>query len=241
MTLYLHLKNERIPYIIKPSKARSLSLRYPNTEALLLVEVPKGYSEKVVEDFIRKKSDWILKHYRNRQNLQHQRSTFWANVEKGKILYLGEQYSIVFQEAAHNRVQMKDRQMRINMSKSTRKAPLKSILYPALRALASNYLKKRTHELAQHTHTIIKTVRIKDHSSKWGSCSSLKNINLNWHLIFLPPSLIDYVIIHELMHLREMNHSPAFWQWVERFYPKHKQARKQMKAYQWLIGIFDSH
>ena len=78
---------------------------------------------------------------------------------------------------------------------------------------------------------------MKDLSSKWGSCSSLQNINLNWQLIFLEESLIDYVIIHELMHLREMNHSPRFWNWVGKYYPDYKKARKLLKDRQWLIGI----
>lgn len=238
-TQYLHIENERIPYQYIQTKNRSLALRFPNDKPLLSVEVPKNCPQEFVESFIQKKQSWIVKQFRYVQKLEDQKATFWKNINKGKLFYMGQTYQLTFHQGANNRVQFNGDQIIVHIQKTATQLPAKTILYPALRALASNYLKKRTEQLASHTSSAINTIRIKDHSSKWGSCSSLKNINLNWHLIFLPPTLIDYVIIHELMHLREMNHSPAFWNWVGRFYPDYNKARKEMKSHQWMIGIFD--
>ncbi len=66
-----------------------------------------------------------------------------------------------------------------------------------------------------------KRVAIRDQRRRWGSCSSLGNLNFNYRLIFLPDHLSDYIIIHELCHLREMNHGPAFWTLVARECPEY--------------------
>ena len=66
-------------------------------------------------------------------------------------------------------------------------------------------------------------------ATRWGSCSSDGRIRLNWRLIHFPLSIIDYVVAHELAHLREMNHSPRFWQTVESIFPEFKEARHTLK------------
>jgi len=71
-------------------------------------------------------------------------------------------------------------------------------------------------------------LRVKRLKTRWGSCSSLKNINLNIQLIHHPLSLIDYVIVHELAHLVHMNHSKRFWKLVAQYYPEYKSAHAQL-------------
>ena len=72
-------------------------------------------------------------------------------------------------------------------------------------------------------------IRIKDQKTRWGSCSSKGNINLNWRLILAPKEVMYYVIIHELCHLREMNHSQAFWKLVESICPDYRDHRQWLK------------
>ena len=66
-------------------------------------------------------------------------------------------------------------------------------------------------------------------ATRWGSCSSDGKIRLNWRLIHFPLSIIDYVVAHELAHLREMNHSPRFWETVESIFPEFREARQTLK------------
>lgn len=73
--------------------------------------------------------------------------------------------------------------------------------------------------------------RLSRAKTRWGSCNSKGVIHLNWRLIQLPIELIDYVVAHELSHLIEMNHSPAFWAQVERIYPNFRAARTRLKEY----------
>jgi predicted metal-dependent hydrolase len=65
--------------------------------------------------------------------------------------------------------------------------------------------------------------------TRWGSCSLKSGIRLNWRLIHFPRPVIDYVVAHELAHLREMNHSPRFWSVVEQLYPDYRTARDELK------------
>lgn len=73
------------------------------------------------------------------------------------------------------------------------------------------------------------TIRVKNQKSRWGSCSSRQNLNFNWRLLMAPDSVLDYVVVHELCHLREMNHSSAFWSLVASIMPDYKKQEEWLK------------
>lgn len=99
------------------------------------------------------------------------------------------------------------------------------------RCLASTELVRRTLELAAQTESRINRVSIRDQRSRWGSCSVRRTISLNWRLIQTPPFVVDYIILHELMHLRQMNHSAKFWDEVEKVCPNWRHAERWIKAH----------
>lgn len=73
-------------------------------------------------------------------------------------------------------------------------------------------------------------ISIRGQTSRWGSCSSKGNVNLNWKLYLSPPDCMEYVVVHELAHLRHQNHSKKFWQLVEQYFPDHIKARQWLKS-----------
>ena len=73
------------------------------------------------------------------------------------------------------------------------------------------------------------TISIRDQKTRWGSCSSKGNLSFSWRLILAPPKVLDYVVVHELCHRKEMNHSPRFWVLVESMIPDYKTHRKWLK------------
>ena len=73
------------------------------------------------------------------------------------------------------------------------------------------------------------TVRLSSARTRWGSCSARGNLNFHWKLILMPPEVLDYVVVHELAHRREMNHSPRFWAIVEKVLPDYKERRRWLK------------
>jgi len=88
---------------------------------------------------------------------------------------------------------------------------IRGVVTLVCRKEAKKYLPERTRQLAQRNGFFFRKVFIKNLKSKWGSCSSQQNINLNLSLMLMPDHLIDYIILHELAHLREPNHGPGFW------------------------------
>ena len=98
-----------------------------------------------------------------------------------------------------------------------------------LRKQAKEYLPKRLEELAQKHKFKYNSLRIKNVKTIWGSCSGKNNINLNLNLMKLRPELIDYVILHELCHTIEKNHSKKFWDLLEKNLPTAKVLRKELK------------
>ena len=89
----------------------------------------------------------------------------------------------------------------------------------------------RTEYFSKQLNLYPNQIRIKSLRSRWGSCSSKKNINLNWKLIHTPLRVIDYVIVHELCHLVHMNHSKEFWNKVKSHIPDYKKDKNWLKEY----------
>lgn len=101
----------------------------------------------------------------------------------------------------------------------------------ALRIEAANLLNSRVKELSGRHGFEYKDLRIKRLVSRWGSCSQDGLITLNYFLVQLPWHLIDYVILHELVHTKHLNHSPEFWSEFERIFPRAKVLRKEINGY----------
>lgn len=105
----------------------------------------------------------------------------------------------------------------------------KTILEKFLKELAKSEISRRTKEISHKYNFQINKVTVRDQSSRWGSCSSAKNISLNWRLIFASPEILDYVIVHELCHTVQMNHSKDFWNLVEVVVPNWRISRKWLR------------
>lgn len=107
---------------------------------------------------------------------------------------------------------------------------IKEVSLKALRTQAKAYLTRQLQNLAGKHGFGYESVRFSNAGTRWGSCSSSGTISLNIWLMQLPFELIDYVIIHELCHTEQMNHSPAFWMLVENILPDYKTRRRALKA-----------
>ncbi|WP_292747217.1 M48 family metallopeptidase, partial [Methylophaga sp. UBA3191] len=96
---------------------------------------------------------------------------------------------------------------------------------------AESLLPERVKQLAEQTSLRPNLVQIKSYKARWGSCTMRGDIQLNWQLVQATQSINDYVIIHELCHLRQHNHSKAFWDLVEQFDPNFREHRRWLKQH----------
>lgn len=110
-------------------------------------------------------------------------------------------------------------------------AEVKAALRHALRDTASRELPPRLAELAALAGLRVTRVTVRDQRSRWGSCSTRGAITLNWRLLMMPPAVRDYVLWHELMHLKRADHSPAFWKLVEEVCPDYRSAKAWLSKY----------
>jgi hypothetical protein len=114
---------------------------------------------------------------------------------------------------------------------------LRPALEKHLRALARAELAARAQELARQLSAPMRRVVVRNQKSRWGSCSVRRTISLNWRLIQAPESVRDYIILHELTHLRHLNHSARFWAAVERVCPNYRQAEAWLKHNSAELGL----
>ncbi len=102
--------------------------------------------------------------------------------------------------------------------------------YRKYKETARLLIKSRLEFFNAHYGLTYSRVAVKNHKRLWGSCSARGNLNFNYRLIFLPPELADYIIVHELCHLKELNHSPRFWALVAETFPHYKKMRASLRT-----------
>ena len=205
------------PHKIIKSKRKTLSLSI-NENAELIVRAPNQISNKKIEEFIIEKSKWINKN----KNLMQSRINE-MNDSDSDYLFLGNIYPLIKVNEDPNKIDFNgtefitsiENQDKFKSSlKSWYKIKFKEIAIPRLNYFSDKYNLK------------INQVRFKNQKTLWGSCSSKNNINLNYLLVMAPMIVIDYVIIHELVHTVHKNHSENFWNAVEAIMPDYKKAKK---------------
>ena len=208
-----------LPDQIIRSKRKTLSI-FINESAELIVRAPNRISNQKIQNFINEKENWI----RRNQSAMKARVEE-AGKDKNMLLYLGTLFPLKNDNDAkkicfNGKEFIADLQNKKKTNKSLTtwyKNKFKEVAVPRLFYFAEK------HNLQ------VNQVRIKEQRTLWGSCSSRNNINLNFLLIMAPLKVIDYVIIHELVHTIHKNHSANFWSAVEEIMPNYKEAKHWLK------------
>lgn len=152
-----------------------------------------------------------------------------------RIYFLGKEVEIEVKEGPKCTISFNGEKFLFKMESEVLQVPHKREqigreLYIAyLRQAGKRYLELRTRELAAQYGFEVNRITVKNIKSRWGSCSTKNNINLNLRLMMANKKVIDYVIIHELCHTIEMNHSKSFWKLVESIIPDYKQSKNYLK------------
>lgn len=187
-----------------------------------------------VEKIIREKSDWILKHYIDLHSKKAERTERnWTSGEK--VLYKGESYYVNVFSNRHKLASVGfdgkgfDVFVYEDLPAQDRKKLIETAFKKWFVKVAHEYIKERLDYHCRVLGLRYSRIKIREQKTRWGSCSKKGNLNFNWKLIMAPPWVIDYVVIHEICHLRYLNHSKAYWGMVESIMPEYKRARDWLK------------
>jgi predicted metal-dependent hydrolase len=227
----INVNAHSIPIIYRRhARARNYVLRL-HANQTVVVTLPRAGTTSFARDFVASRKSWLEKQ--------------WRILETRKIPphFLRPGMEILFRGAPVTlRIQKEDADWQLQFGAETTRLPsldgnLRPILERHLQNLAKTELVIRAHELARAHHLDVKRVTVRNQKSRWGSCSHNGTISLNWRLVQLPADVRDYIIIHELMHLRQLNHSPRFWAEVEKVCPDYRTAEEWLKKNSGQVGF----
>jgi predicted metal-dependent hydrolase len=217
----------------KTFKAKNISIKIKPFEGVL-VTVPMLVSFKLAEDFVKTKIKWINKNL-NKVQKQEQSYTFFSANNSFKTR--SHLINITSTELSKNTVHIENTNVKVLISKKLsisseeNQLYIRNIILEILRKEAKEYLPRRVKALAIDHNFNYQKLTIKNTKSRWGSCSFDNNINLSLHLMRISNELIDYVILHELVHTKVKNHSSKFWETLEKHCPNSKILDKELKKY----------
>jgi len=182
-------------------------------------------------------NDWVRQQFQKDQHL-HTRF-FGKGYQSGDILEVGSKKYLLdfkYSDRKTHTGKLKNGTIQLDLSKGDTEAHLqKSIKHLLSRLIGQDFLPqitRRVHELnTRYFRRPIKSVNLKYNQTNWGSCSAAGNVNLSTRLLFAPDDVIDYVIIHELAHLIELNHSDRFWKLVKDAMPDYTQKEIWLKKH----------
>lgn len=224
------LGNHSLTYhVIYQKNRKTLQLKMISSTQLEIV-APNKFPISNIEKILHEKSDWIIKKVRHLATAMSN-PTNKSITHGAAVLYLGQTYTLQFIETQnhHPTIHLHDDKIMINFSSKKSLSPdslLKQWYFDNARTL----LFTKTSLWAAKINVQPQRLTIKEQKTRWGSCSSKHNINYNWRIIMAPPEVIDYLVIHELCHLRVPNHSSLFWQEVSKFSPNFKKNREWLKT-----------
>jgi predicted metal-dependent hydrolase len=229
------LDSGKIKYEIVRSNRKTVAIQL-REDGSIKVSAPFSVTKNQIDEIIEEKLSWILKKQEELKRIQRERNVYRKFEDGEKISYLGKEYILKIiktEEDVRPKVVIDNHYMVIYISekfigedaRGNIRNVIKKWLVERFRDIAAEKIKKYSILIGVNPTKIT----IREQKTRWGSCSSKGSINLNWKLVMAPMEVIDYVIVHELCHMIEMNHSKNYWKIVSSIMPDYKNHRKWLK------------
>jgi predicted metal-dependent hydrolase len=206
------------------SARRKKSLALHVLAGKVRVLIPHNLPQQQLADFLQDKQEWIS----NKVSAQRAKSAARVrNFDTGEMyVYLGKSYRLQIKVAPAEQLILLGDTLLLKLPQGV---DVRAALLRWYWQQARHLLTVQTYEYAKIIGVTPASIAVKEYKARWGSCSIKADIKYNWKLIMAPQEVIDYVVIHELCHILEHNHSAAFWQHVARFAPDFKAQRKWLR------------
>jgi hypothetical protein len=222
------LSGKEISYTLKRSgKRRSIGLRIDDRG--LTVNVPLRTSETWLHSVLHDKADWVVQKLDGWQS-KKAAPIIWA--DGARIPFRGEEFVLQLAPRVRGTIaRLQDGTLLVPVGPEAEVARIEKAVLQWYRNEALRVFGECVEYFAPLLQVSPREVKLSAARTQWGSCTVRGVVRLNWQLVKMPLHLIDYVVVHELAHLVEMNHSPAFWSVVERACPDYKKCRAELRSY----------
>ena len=219
-----------VPDYIERSKRKTLSLTVLKNGSVI-VKAPINMRDEIITNFVESKQSWL---HEKLSSIKATQNKFEDVISGKQVMIYGNKYSVVKTDI--KQIQTSNKFELFVPAKYEGEKQIKAITL-WFKKLAKKVLAERLAFIEKRINLKSTSFKIGDSRGRWGSCNSYGNIIINYRVVMLPPSIIDYVLVHELCHLLELNHSKKFWQNVEKFLPNFEIQRKNIKEYGFLLGL----
>ena len=226
----------RVAYLLRRAKRRSIGFLV-DTDGLV-VTAPRWVGQGDIESALRAKAVWILRKLAEQRDRGRRLQAARVEWRDGAALpFLGETVILVLDPRQSGAVLNTDAQalpgvprltLHLGLPQAAQASQIRDGVHSWLQRQARRVFEERCAHFAQRLGVTMKRLSLSSAQTRWGSASADGSIRLNWRLVHFGLPVIDYVVAHELAHLREMNHSPAFWEVVRSVVPDYAQARGQL-------------
>ena len=227
----VRLGEQLVAYLLQRSARRTIGFIVGPDG--LLVRAPRSLDQRHIDTALQAKAGWILRKLAEQGERLGQQDTSRPHWQHGMTLpYLGAPLCIELRPElpVPLRHQPEPATLQLRLPADAAPEHLRHVVQRWLQTQARELLVARCHHFAPQLQVQPSRVLLSAARTRWGSANSQGQIRLNWRLIHQPPALIDYVVVHELAHLREMNHGPAFWALVAAVLPDHVERRRALKS-----------
>jgi hypothetical protein len=225
------LDGQPISYVVKRSYRANFARLEVRPQSGLAVVVPRSYDVSRIPELLNEKRRWILDKLAKLGHINL--PSAGAGIKSGDTIpYLGRNLRVVRRKNSRGNDSIQVEGKRLVVSLNSTGVSLRLILESWYSREAEKLIRKRVDELSRKVGVKYGRLTIRGAKTHWGSCSQKGNLNFNWKLLMVPEPIIDYVIIHELAHLKEMNHSKKFWHLVSQHCPHWQKHRKWLKAHE---------
>ncbi len=235
MQLSFQYEDRNIPFTVVYRNRKTLSIKVqPPGE--IIVSAPVGTSKTLIVDKVAQNAPWILGRLGTLnepagppEDDRTQDTVLW---------YRGQSYFLDVEQGSKNNsgVKLRDEKIVVTVPQ-VKEQIVRQVLLDWYRRQAQSVIIERVHIYQDHMHVKWQQIRVKDQKRRWGSCSSLGNLNFNWRLIMAPPDVLDYVVVHEMAHLVHLNHSRDFWNLVESILPEYQKQKSWLKKNGSMLNI----
>jgi predicted metal-dependent hydrolase len=219
-------------YKIIYSRRRSIGISI-GPDSGVIVRAPYRTSQKTIENVVHSKSAWIKKHLENHSSLIRINQN--RTCKNGEFFYFcGRLYSLIITESENNYVKHYGGVIEIGVKSKDDNDKVRLLMEKWYKKMAEEVFRKKLQEVLykyRHHNFSLSGFAIRTMKGRWGSCTSKGKITLSAELVKLDEKYSEYVMLHELCHLKHHNHSPAYYQLLTEVYPEWKTVRKELRRF----------